>query len=172
MAAEASRTPLSVCDRQVVACEPNAFRKAIDDETAFALRIFDHIPEGYGVVEVDKTGGGMLRPGEVAVYEREPFGHVPLGTLVDGAIYVQEHQREVAPQSDSRRIITRKIVRIYRATGALAKGITSPDTAWYARSLNAPFRPGEGPYYDFALAGSLIGRVVGIYAPGAIGGAS
>jgi hypothetical protein len=170
MAAEASRAPLPVRVGQICAQPKDPFRRAIEEESRFALQIFTSIPEGFGVVEVGKDCHGILEAGEVAVFERHPFGHVTIDDLSAGEIYVQQHNRPVAfaPQPDAFRIVTRDLVRIYHTTDPRLCGVDG--SGWYARKLSAPFRRGEGPYYDWGLASTLIGRVVGIYQPVPAGG--
>lgn len=119
------------------------------DDPLPALGIYDHIPDGFDVTPIRTC---------VAVFSREEIGTTD---LIEGGIYVYENQRPVAlsPFPDSRRICTRKVVRIYRDSRV--------EGTWRVRDLDRPFVPGDGPYYDWGLADMLIGRVVGVYQPNA-----
>lgn len=174
MAAEASRALAAVREQTIASPFRGAdpLRRAINTAHDYSLRLFGSIPAGHGAIEVDGTGGGMLQPGEVAVYERPFRDEIRADDLIEGEIYVYEHQRPIAesPHPGARQIVTRRLVRVYRHTDR--RFHSTDGAAWYARQLNQPFRPGEGTYHDWGLASMLIGRVVGVYAPAQAGGAA
>lgn len=137
-------------------------------ESGIALRIFDDIPKGFGVVAItgDYAGSHLLQHGEVAVYDerwRDDIGRD--GFILTPGLYALEHQRPIAGSRhpDGRRLVTREVVEVLH---------WPYPTDWAYRELRSRMHRGarlrgriEGPLYEWGILEMLLGPVVGIYRP-------
>ncbi|WP_454888693.1 hypothetical protein [Sphingobium indicum] len=135
------------------------------------LQIFNHVPHHHGVVAVDLDDGCPLIPGgEVAVYDEWDLRYNP---LQEGALYVWEYQRtpaamprqqfaEAFVEYAARLDIRREIVRVARWAG-------KDKSRWCIHPMKAVqggiFVFSDGPFEEFYVTNSLIGKVVGVYRP-------
>lgn len=122
-----------------------------------SFRIFDEFPYHHIAHAIhDDSCQPFLKPGEVAVITDEE-GLYP----ENGGWYLIEFSNGKSFRGRERRV--REIVVAYQGKGG----------DWYTRRPNEVQRPGvimcvDGPYSDFNyLAEKILGKVVGIYRPGA-----
>jgi hypothetical protein len=143
---------------------------SIATSKAAPLKIFSTVPPRFGVFPVEYDCP-MFRAGEVAVYD-EMWDHHP---LEDGGIYIIEYQRPAAGMSweawgsfetRSRLDIRRSMITARRSARDPQHWNASPMAATNGRGMIIGT---DGPYQDWQLAGQIIGKVVGIYNPAAIG---
>lgn len=127
------------------------------------LQIFDRVPEHCGVAALQ---------GAVVVYDPDILHREE---VQEGAFYVRESQRPAAlmqwetwlrlevqeqfcsPGSQPRSPLrtAREVIQLVR------RPVGEPDRWWHR--LASGFL--DGPYYDWAFALNLVGKVVGIYLP-------
>jgi len=135
------------------------------------LQIFDHVPRHHGVVAVDLDDGcPLIHGGEVAVYDEWDLRYNP---LQDGGLYVREYQSTPAAmprqqfadafvQYGARLDIRREIVRVARWAG-------KDKSRWCIHPMKAVqggvFVFSDGPFEEFYVTNTLIGKVVGVYRP-------
>ena len=126
------------------------------------LAMLPIVPYGYGVHAVDH-GSGLLRAGEVVVFD--PRSISAEGLIAD-ALYVAEYQTKRHASLSDRLHIDRHIVRLTQSVHDSELWVLQPVPA----SIGQVFRGIDGPMLDHLAAEILLGRIVGIYNPTAIGG--
>ncbi|WP_158014115.1 hypothetical protein [Sphingomonas sanxanigenens] len=132
------------------------------------LRIYDAVPACFDVIKVgERDACPLLHAGEVAIYD--PSDCIFAEGLIDGAIYVMEHQRPVAGMSwetfhrtGSQRVaVDRRLVRAQRSS--------NDRDLWFAQPLRRRFAgafQGIDPAQpENLLQSKFVGRVVGLFRP-------
>jgi hypothetical protein len=143
------------------------------------LRIFDAVPDHHAVIAMTGDGSALLRRGEVAVYDTDAHAAV----LQDGGLYVVESQTPahgMPVDMFARMLLDRRAprMRVDRCVRRLVRSERNPEHWWF-RPLKVDggaiggirvFVASDGPYCEIDVYAKVIGRVVGIYNPAAIGG--
>ena len=135
------------------------------------LQIFDHVPHHHGVVAVaPEDGCTLIHGGEVTVYDEWDLRY---NQLQEGALYVWEYQSTPSglPRQQfaaafmeyaARLVIRREIVRVARWAG-------KDKSLWCIHPMKSiqggVFVCSDGPFDEFYVTNSLIGKVVGVYRP-------